>query len=80
MFFTNVLSYVGRKKLADHAYRTTRTELLRNADKLQETLNRHGIKLNRDILSDRQTNPRTKLFWADTIQSSGHGALGKHTA
>ncbi len=53
MFFTNMFSYSGRRKLCEHAYQTTRTELLERRHELQPILARHGIRLNLGVLQDK---------------------------
>ena len=52
MFFTNVFSYAGRRRLAEHAYQNTRAELLRRSAELAPILARHGIRLDRAVLAD----------------------------
>jgi len=52
MFFTNVFSYSSRHKLCEHAYQMTRQELASRSDEIEPILNRHGITLRRDILTD----------------------------
>ena len=54
MFFANVFRYAERRQLANHAYQSTRRDLLRRAKKLAPVLNRHGIRLRLDRLRDRQ--------------------------
>lgn len=54
LFFTNVFRYSGRQRLAEHAYQRTRRDLLAQADSLAPVLERHGLRLNVDILRDRQ--------------------------
>ncbi len=51
MFFTNVFSYSSRNELVDHAYRTTRAELLDRADELEPFLEPYGLGLNRSVLA-----------------------------
>lgn len=51
MFFTNVFSYGSRTELVDHAYRTTRAELLSRADELEPFLEAYGLGLNRALLA-----------------------------
>lgn len=51
MFFTNIFSYSGRSRLAEHAYRTTRAELLARAQELEAFLGPYGLSINRDTLS-----------------------------
>ena len=53
LFFKNVFRYADRKRLAEHAYQRTRRDLYSHADKLEPLLARHGIRLRRDLLSDR---------------------------
>ena len=53
MFFTNVFSYSARRHLSEHAYQKTRAELRRRAKKLEPILERHGVKLDRAILADK---------------------------
>jgi NTE family protein len=52
MFFTNMFSYADRKQLSEKAYRKTREELLRRAEKLAPKLARHGVSINRSVLTD----------------------------
>lgn len=53
LFFKNVFRYADRKRLAEHAYQRTRRDLYAHADALEPLLARHGIRLRRDLLSDR---------------------------
>ena len=55
MFFTNVFSYASRKELIEHAYQTTRSELLKEAPALDALLSHYGLSLNRDALTTKQT-------------------------
>ncbi len=50
MFYTNVFSYASRKELAEHAYQTTRAELLARADDLEPFLESFELGLNRSLL------------------------------
>lgn len=52
MFFTNVFSYADRHKLCEHAYQTTRRDLIRRRHILKPLLARHGIRLKLDVLRD----------------------------
>ena len=52
MFFANMLRYSGRRMLVDHAYQSTRRELLRRADDIAPLLARHGLRLRRKALKD----------------------------
>jgi NTE family protein len=52
MFFTNVFSYAHRKRLAEHAYQATRTDLRSRRDDVEALLARHGLALRKDVLDD----------------------------
>ncbi len=54
MFFTNVFSYSSRKQLVEHAYQTTRSELLARADELEAFLAPYGLGLNRTLLARKR--------------------------
>lgn len=53
MFFTNVFSYSGRRRLSEHAYQKTRADLRRRLHALEPILARHGIGIDRDVLADK---------------------------
>ncbi len=55
MFFTNIFSYSSRNQLADHAYRTTRAEMLQRAEELEKYLAPYGLKLNNEALSSQRS-------------------------
>lgn len=55
MFFTNVFSYDNRLDMAEHAYRTTRADLLARSTELQPLLARHGLSLDLDHLQQPRT-------------------------
>ena len=52
MFFTNVFSYSGRRRLSEHAYQHTRAELLRRFNELSFVFERHGVTIDRAALED----------------------------
>lgn len=52
MFFTNVFSYSGRRRLCEHAYQRTRADLFLRRHELAPILARHGIRLNLPVLDD----------------------------
>jgi len=54
MFFTNVFSYRSRRRLCEHAYQRTRTELYRRRHELAPILARHGIRLDVAGLKDHR--------------------------
>jgi len=53
MFFANVFRYADRRKLVDHAYQRVRADLRRHAATVDAVLQRHGLRLDRDVLRDR---------------------------
>lgn len=55
MFFANVFRYRDRARLAEHAYQRTRKVLRMHARELHDILDRHGIRLRMDRLSDGRT-------------------------
>ena len=55
MFFTNMFSYYSRSELAEHAYRTTRAELLARADDLEKFLAPYDMQPNREVLASDQS-------------------------
>jgi len=61
LFFTNVFRYSGRQRLADHAYRQTRRDLLAQADTLAPLLERHGLRLDLKVLRDRRRRFSTAM-------------------
>lgn len=67
MFFTNMFSYASRRRLSEHAYQKTRSELLRRKDELVPVLARHGIRLNFAALED----PHRGLLEAPPRKSAG---------
>lgn len=52
IFFANVFSYADRRRLAEHAYSYTRSELRRRAAELEPVLLRHGVRLDHAALAD----------------------------
>lgn len=52
LFFKNPFRYADRRELAEHAYQRTRRDLLAQSDGLAAILDRHGIRLRRDLLED----------------------------
>lgn len=55
MFFTNIFSYASRAELVDHAYQTTRAELLARADELEPFLAAYDLGLNRRLLETQRS-------------------------
>jgi len=65
MFFTNIFSFSARRTIAEHAYRTTRRDLLRRRDELEPLLRRHGVRLRTEVLQDE-----SRELWPGVALSS----------
>jgi NTE family protein len=52
MFFTNIFSFSNRHDVMHHGYESGRGFLLRNADALGPVLERHGMRIRRDVLRE----------------------------
>jgi len=61
MFFTNVFSFSGRRWVCEHAYQTTRQDLLARRAELEPILARHGIRMRLDVLEDRDRHYYSSL-------------------
>jgi predicted acylesterase/phospholipase RssA len=61
MFFANIFSYTHRARLCESAYRNTRARLAAQREALAPLLDRHGIRLNRARLSERDRPIRAAL-------------------
>ena len=56
IFFANIFSVASRRHLCEHAYRTTRADLLERREELAPMLQRHGLSLDEAVL--RTETPR----------------------
>jgi len=56
MFFTNVFSFSSRRMVCEHAYDSTRRQLLERHEELAPVLARHGVTLRIDVLEDESRN------------------------
>ena len=74
IFFTNIFSFASRIALCDHAYRLTRMDLLNRADELDETLSRHGMSLDRELLKKKSRSLQDSL----NAEWSGHSQVGRN--
>ncbi|MCP5420405.1 MAG: patatin-like phospholipase family protein [Gammaproteobacteria bacterium] len=61
MFFSNVFSFANRRQVCEHAYQTTRRDLLSRKDELAPLFARHGIKLRVDVLEDDSLHFDSKM-------------------
>jgi predicted acylesterase/phospholipase RssA len=74
IFFTNIFSFASRNALCDHAYRLTRMDLLNRADELDETLSRHGMSLDRELLKQKSRSLQDSL----NAEWYGHSTVGRN--
>jgi len=58
LFFSNLFSYSNRRRLAEHAYQHTRSQLLARSDTVAAEFAKYGVKLNLNALTD----PHRKLL------------------
>ncbi len=56
IFFTNIFSVASRRRLCEHAYRSTRADLLARRDELDRVFRRHGLRIDEAVL--RHDAPR----------------------
>jgi NTE family protein len=61
MFFANVFRYAERHELANHAYQSTRRDLLAHAEQLAPVFARHRIELREDRLRDKHRTFNTAI-------------------
>lgn len=76
MFFTNMFSYASRRRLCEHAYQKTRTELYRRRHELGPILARHGIRIRLEALKEKRSLLRQaaggRTGKTDTFLSASH--------
>ena len=53
IFFTNIFSYNSRNALCEHSYQVTRKDLLARHKELSQVLEKRGMSLNMDLLTDK---------------------------
>jgi len=73
IFFTNIFSYANRKKLCEHAYQTTRRDLLARSNELSAVLEKRGMSLNMDLLKDKERSLEESIGEGQ----SSHAALAR---
>lgn len=69
MFFTNVFSFSGRHWICEHAYQTTRQDLLARREVLEPILERHGLRLRLNVLQDAERHYYSSLAQANVLAS-----------
>ncbi|MEO8136552.1 MAG: patatin-like phospholipase family protein [Betaproteobacteria bacterium] len=52
LFFTNIFSYASRRRVCEHAYQRTRSNLWKRREALAPILARHGVTLRLHVLQD----------------------------
>lgn len=70
MFFTNVFSYRSRRRLCEHAYQRTRTDLFRRRHELAPIFERHGFHLNVPVLRDHSRSLLSTKWHSDLISTA----------
>ena len=63
VFFTNVFSYANRRHVCEHAYQTTRNDLIAQRDELAPILARHGIRFREEAVNDPDPH-----YWTASTQ------------
>ncbi len=62
MFFTNLFSYASRKRVCEHAYQRTRSDLLKRRYELEPLFAKFGISLNIEVLKDEKRTLDSRVF------------------
>jgi len=62
MFFARIFSLTHRLQVCEHAYQTTRAELLARKDRLEPMLARYDITLRTDVLTDQNRHFDNHLY------------------
>lgn len=74
MFFSNIFSFQNRREVCEHAYVATLENLRANREVLEKKLEKVGMRLRPEVLSDRRRRP---LFRDDELQPpTARGVLG----
>jgi predicted acylesterase/phospholipase RssA len=76
LFFTNVFSFSSRRKLVEHAYRSTRMQLRSHVDELEKVLAPYGYRIRKKLLFDDNHNLDDSLSRNPTYSSSLARHLG----
>ncbi len=72
MFFTRIFSFSSRRRVAELAYRATRSDLLRRRKRLGPALARHGITLRTDVLADTE-----RTLWQSVGLDEPRSSVGR---
>jgi hypothetical protein len=71
MFFSNVFSFANRRDVCEHAYQTTRHDMLTRKNELAPLLARYGIKLREDILENKSLHFDSNLSIPPEVEKMG---------
>jgi predicted acylesterase/phospholipase RssA len=71
MFFSNVFSFANRRNVCEHAYQTTRHDMLTRKNELAPLLARYGITLREDILKDKSLHFDSNLSIPPEVEKMG---------
>ncbi|HSX62977.1 MAG TPA: lectin subunit beta, partial [Tahibacter sp.] len=75
MFFTNVFSYDNRLQVAEHAYRSTLSDLRARRSELEPVFARHGLSFDSAVLDDTQRGLRAGIGPAPAPQTPATAQL-----
>jgi NTE family protein len=67
IFYTNVFSFANRLRVCEHAYQTTRQDLLARRDDLETLFARYGITLRTDILENKSLHFDSNLHIPELV-------------
>lgn len=76
IFFTNVFSFKSRAALCEHAFQVTRSDLRKQAEKLEPVLAEYGLSLNRERLDNEDRSILDSL----NFDLAGHANVGRNLA
>jgi predicted acylesterase/phospholipase RssA len=71
MFFSNVFSFANRRDVCEHAYQTTRHDMLTRKHELAPLLARYGITLREDLLEDKSLHFDSNLSIPPEVEKMG---------
>ena len=66
MFFVNIFSFANRWRVCEHAYQSTRRDLLARRSELEPIFARHGIRLRLNVLEDT-----ARCFYSGLVNDVG---------
>ena len=70
MFFVNIFSFENRWRVCEHAYQSTRRDLLARRSELEPIFARHGIRLRLSVLKDPSRRFNSTFESANNVKST----------